>query len=70
MTNQEMRNASGHVKSSDKVVMLMYYLLRDHITSSKLESIVDELEKMENEALFTNGWLAKYAENLASRLEK
>lgn len=70
MTNEEMRSASGEVRSSDPVVALLYTLLRDQIQPGLLEEIVMNMEACENktEYLFSNGWLANYAKCIRSRL--
>lgn len=61
------RGRSGRVNSTDKVVCLLYLLLRDTMPAGQLESIVASLEK-DHEFLFSNGWLAEYAIDLRERL--
>lgn len=67
MNNEEMASISGSITSEDKTVMLLYILLRDHVTPGRLEQIVQDLP--DKKADFTNGWLAQYAKNLAERLK-
>lgn len=70
MTIEEMRTLSGSVASEDKLVLLMYILLRDHFPSGKLEKIVDGIENSEAKVFsFTNGWMAQYAINLSNRIK-
>ena len=69
MTNEKMRNMSGNVRSADKMVIFLYTLMRDEIPSGKIEEIIQEIDDMQGEVLFTNGWLAKYAINIAGRLK-
>lgn len=65
---ERMRVASGSVSSSDRIVILFYHLLRDHLTPGQVETLVQEVESFDDEALFTNGWLARYAQNLRDRM--
>ncbi len=66
--NERLRKRSGEVDSSDPVVALLYILMRDHLPTGTVEEIV-RLHCTGPKVLFTNGWLAKYAEDLAARLK-
>lgn len=70
MTNEEMRAASGYVNGSSLLEVFLYHLMRDHLTPGVIEALVMEIEKpgWTPPAMFTNGWLAQYAKNLAARL--
>ena len=70
MTNEEMREMSGNVKASSRLVSFLYLLLRDEVTAGTVERIVDGVEASEGESYYTNGWLAQYAKCLADRLMK
>ena len=67
MVSQKMRIESGEVDSYDKLVCFLYLLMRDVATPGR---IADLLLNMENKGpyQFTNGWLARYAENIANQL--
>ena len=66
MTNDEMREETGCV-TGNKLDAFLYVLMRDTLTFGKLEKLVMEAEKTDV-AIFTNGWLGRYAKNLATRL--
>lgn len=72
--NKEIFEASGEVSypASDKLTSLMYELLRDVAPAGAIEEKLRQVEKedCEGEITYTNGWLAKYAKNLADRLRK
>lgn len=65
--NKAMRLRSGSIDIDSKLVSFLYQLLRDHITTGDIEKIVRESET-ESKCQYTNGWLAKYAEDIAKRL--
>lgn len=66
---ERMRKESGTVKIKNKLVCFLYILLRDEVTPGRIETLMEQ-QKIEDEVehLYTNGWLARYAENLANRL--
>jgi hypothetical protein len=64
---QRMREKSGTVASSDPLVAFLYVLLRDHLLCGEVEGILLNHVTGE-ETVFTNGWLAEYAKDLAARL--
>jgi hypothetical protein len=71
--NRRMRRESGYFDHSSKLVSFLYLLLRDEITPGHLEEILKkmsnpETEQLEGASMYTNGWIAKYAENIALRL--
>lgn len=63
-----LRSRSGEVKINSKLVSFLYELMRDHLPAGTVEAIVQASED-ESDILYTNGWLAKYAEDLANRLK-
>ena len=64
-----LREQSGQVKCTGRLISFLYTLMRDEITPGKLEALVQVTESEGDcKNLYTNGWLAKYAENLAARL--
>jgi len=64
---KRMRKASGHFKSKNKTVSLLYELMRDHIPPGIIEGIMENVS--DKECFYTNGWLAQYAEDIANRLK-
>jgi len=67
---KNLRRDSGNVKSKDPLTSFLYTLMRDHLPTGTVEAIIQEIELYKNnEIIFTNGWLAQYAENLANRID-
>lgn len=64
---EAMRARSGRVTSEDPLVCFLYLLLRDHVTPGTVEEIMRNVNP-EVESVFTNGWLAEYAKDIAKRL--
>jgi hypothetical protein len=64
--NDALRAASGSVSSESKLVSFLYELIRDHMTPGQVEQLVRDSQ--EQPTVFTNGWIAYYAEYLANRL--
>ncbi|KKL22962.1 hypothetical protein LCGC14_2430160 [marine sediment metagenome] len=65
---EELREESGTVTYSDPLTAFLYDLMRDHLPTGVVEKIVHENVDNEQECVFTNGWLAKYAHNLAETI--
>ena len=65
--NDLIRTRSGMINSSDKLVAFIYSLLRDHISAGIIEQLVRDAE-IDAESQYSNGWIAQYAQDLASRL--
>lgn len=65
--NAALRERSGSVDINSKLVSFLYQLMRDHLSAGVIEEIVRESE--DPDVAYTNGWLAKYAEDLANRLK-
>jgi len=67
-----LREDSGSVDSDDPLLSMFYSLLRDHVQPGDVEGVVLEIEEAiargDKVTRYTNGWLAKYAENLANRV--
>jgi hypothetical protein len=67
---KRMRNRSGAVMNNSKLVGFLYILMRDHLTPGTLEKImIDHIDYQDNKVYYTNGWLAKYSEDIAKRLK-
>jgi hypothetical protein len=62
----EMRDRSGSVASEDPLVSFLYVLMRDVAPPGVIEELVGSREL----TIFTNGWLANYAKDIAERLRK
>ena len=67
--NAALRERSGAVTDDRALVSFLYELMRDHVTPGDVESLVRTVESEDGpECLFSNGWLAQYAKDLADRL--
>ena len=67
-----MRVRSGSIDSRDPLVAFLYTLSRDYVTPGVVEEIMlrhVEIPDVE-ENQYTNGWLASWAADVASRLRK
>jgi len=69
--NTELRERSGCFNSYDPLTGLFYMLLRDGYISPAIseELIRSEEDHMNDEKIYSNGWLAKYAQDLSDRLK-
>jgi hypothetical protein len=67
---EALRKISGEFTSKDPVVVFLYHLMRDHLPTADVEKLVQDSQINGKECLFTNGYLARYAENLAQRLHE
>lgn len=65
----ELFKASGEVVLKPKMVAFLYLLMRDHLPVGPVSEIVKDLRAHDG-AIFTNGWLAKYAEHVAVELSR
>jgi hypothetical protein len=67
---EKMREASGSIKESSKLVAFIYELVRDHLPLGVVEELINNQKEIseENQAVYTNGWLAQYARYCAQRL--
>lgn len=63
------RQASGMVRIDSNLVGFLYVLMRDHLTPGVIEEIVNN-HCQDSDNLYCNGWLAKYAEYVATRLKE
>lgn len=66
--NFALRERSENVKINDKLTSFLYQLMRDYVPAGVVEEMVMQSED-NVETLYTNGWLARYAEDLANRLK-
>jgi hypothetical protein len=73
--NEALRARSGSVDSPDPLVDFIYLLLRDHLPAGAVESIIQthvfpEKRKDDCVSEFCNGYIARYAQDIADRLKK
>lgn len=66
--NEALRSRSGEVQINSRLVSFLYDLMRDHLTSGIVEELVRASED-QPDIIYTNGWLAQYAQDLANRLK-
>ena len=66
---ERLREQSGRVECTGRLVSFLYTLMRDELPPGKVEFLVQVTESEGDcKNIYTNGWLAKYAESLAARL--
>lgn len=63
--NEALRLRSGEVMDDDPLVRFLYLLVRDHLPAGAVEGIIQADERVSH---FTNGHLARYAQDMAARL--
>ena len=66
--NAALRKRSGTVAYDDKLTSFLYELMRDHLPPGVVEELVRDAELGTPTVVFSNGWLATYAHDLAKRL--
>ncbi len=65
----DMRTRSGEVRDNRKIVEFLYTLVRDHVPLGVVEGLmIDIAVTGEKERNYTNGWLARYAQDVAAHL--
>ena len=67
--NEDITQTSGNITSDDPLVSFLYELIRDHLPAGEVQRIVNNSQAT-RPTLFCNGWLVKYAEYLAAKLNK
>ena len=68
--NERMRLVSGEVADRRKLVAFLYLLIRDHVLIGTIEELLDVVASAERkEWAYTNGWLARWAQDAADRLQ-
>lgn len=66
-TAKKLRADTGALKSTDPLVSFLYHLLRDELPAGVVEGLV--IKAIKNaDALYSNGFMLQYAENIAARL--
>jgi hypothetical protein len=64
---QNLRERSGNVRDGRPLVRFLYVLLRGHVHPGDIEDTLLKIDYSED-ALLANGWLARYAQDIADRL--
>lgn len=67
---ERMREASGNVTSDDPLVLFLYLLARQHITTGLIDDLIDNWIPDDKYGQFTNGWLGTWAQDAADRLRR
>lgn len=62
-----LREASGAVEDDRPLVAFLYLLMRGHLPAGVIATLLDEATRPTS-VVFTNGWLARYAQDCADRL--
>ena len=63
-----LRKRSGAITSKDPLVSFLYELMRDHIVPGRIALIMQNLHKEKGLIEYSNGYLAKYALDVAKEL--
>lgn len=61
---------SGRVDSKDPLVCFLYTLMRDHVTPGVVEEIMLNHMPADQTVEYSNGYLARYAEDVAVRIRR
>jgi len=64
---ERMRKLSGNIKDRSRLVCFIYQLCRGYLPVGKIEEIMANIDD-DIEYVYTNGWLAKYAQDVEKRL--
>lgn len=63
--NDGLRTRSGNMFYKSRLISFLYDLLRDHLVPSTVEKLVSDAHP---DVYYTNGYLARYAADVAERL--
>jgi hypothetical protein len=63
---EKLREESGREESTDPLISFLYELMRDHVPCGVVEGLMTNCDN--SRCIFTNGYLARYAKNVAKRL--
>lgn len=69
-SNTSIKAASGRVTGNDRLQLVLYLLMRDHLPCGVVEELVARSKNYDT--VYSNGWLAQYAGYLSNviRTEK
>lgn len=65
---RRMRTISGRIDDPRPLVAFFYALARDTVPVGALEEVITRLEEADGPFMFTNGWLAQWAQDAVDRL--
>jgi hypothetical protein len=67
---ERLREESGSIVGTDPLLNFFYLLARDELPVGSVEKILGavEISQSRGTAKYTNGWLAEWAQNAASRV--
>ena len=65
---KHLRKASGNVRIRSRLVSFLYQLMRDELPAGKVAKLF--LDSQDPDVVYTNGYLARYAEYIAKGLSK
>ena len=67
---ERLRQASGTVTDTDPLVCFLYLLARNEVPVGASESLLGEVEisSAGGDCVYTNGWVARWAQDAARRL--
>lgn len=66
--SDRLRAASGAVEDERPLVTFLYLVMRGHLPAGVVAELLEEATRPTVPAVFTNGWLARYAQDCADRL--
>lgn len=66
-SNRRIKAASGTVVGTDRLQMVLYLLMRDHLPCGVVEELVARSKECNTE--YSNGWLAQYAGYLSTTIK-
>jgi len=67
--NDQLKENSGNVVSADPLVSFLYTLMRDHVTPGTIEKVLRDGLYGPEVVTYSNGFLAKYAEDVAAMIK-
>jgi hypothetical protein len=68
LREQLKKDSKGDLYRDGGLTCFLYLLMRDHLPPGVIEKITLECQTSGNPIQYTNGWIADYAANVASRL--
>lgn len=66
--NEAMRARTGEVTDHRRLVAFLYLVVRDHVVPGAVEELLNDIAGVSGPFEFTNGHLARYAQDIAARL--
>lgn len=70
--NKRIRNNSGMIDIDSRLTGFLYLLMRDKLATGEVEDLMQKMTSedgfVDPHSVYTNGWLALYAADIADRL--